>query len=119
MKMANPVVHFEVLGRDGKKTREFYSSLFGWAIDANNPMEYGMVAPPEGQGIGGGVAAAMDKPMVTVYVQVADLDATLKQAESLGGKTVMPPMDVPGGPRMAQFTDPDGNLIGIIQAGSM
>jgi predicted enzyme related to lactoylglutathione lyase len=83
-------------------------------------MNYGMVSAQDGQGIGGGVAASMDgKPAVCVYVQVDDLDATLKQAESLGGKTVMPPMDVPGGPRLAQFADPDGNVIGLIQAGSM
>ncbi len=117
--MANPVVHFEILGRDGKKSQEFYASLFGWTIDAGNPMSYGMVAAPAGVGIGGGVAAAQGQPMVTVYIEVADLDATLKHAESLGGKTIMPPMDVPGGPRLAQFADPDGNVIGIIKAGSM
>jgi len=117
--MANPVIHFEILGKDGKKTQQFYASLFGWNIDANNPMDYGMVSAQDGAGIGGGVAAGQDGPMVTVYVDVADLGATLKQAEALGGKTIMPPMDVPGGPKMAQFADPDGNIIGIIEAGSM
>ena len=117
--MANPVIHFEILGKDGKKTQQFYESLFGWNIDANNPMDYGMVSAQDGAGIGGGVAAGQDGPMVTVYVDVADLGATLKQAEALGGKTIMPPMDVPGGPKMAQFADPDGNIIGIIEAGSM
>lgn len=117
--MANPVVHFEILGKDGKKSRDFYSSVFGWQIDANNPMEYGMVSAQGGSGIGGGVASAIERPLVTVYVEVADLEATLKQAEALGGKTAMPPMDVPGGPKLAQFTDPDGNLIGLMLAGSM
>jgi len=117
--MANPVTHFEILGRDGKKTQDFYASLFGWTIDADNPMSYGIVSAPEGAGIGGGVAAAQDQPIVTVYVEVADLDATLKNAESLGGKTIMPPADVPGGPRLAQFADPDGNVIGLTEAGSM
>ena len=82
-------------------------------------MDYGMVAATDGAGIGGGVAAAQGEPMVTVYVEVADLDSTLKQAEALGGKTVMPPMDVPGGPKLAQFADPDGNVIGLTQAGTM
>jgi len=116
--MANPVIHFEILGRDGKKTQDFYSSIFGWKVDAANPMNYGMVSA-EDRGIGGGVAAAQGEPMVTVYVEVADLDATLKKAESLGGKVVMPPMDVPGGPKLAQFSDPDGNIIGLTQAGTM
>ena len=41
--MANHVVHFEILGTDGKKTQAFYGNLFGWKIDANNPMNYGLV----------------------------------------------------------------------------
>ena len=117
--MANPVTHFEIHGRDGKKSQDFYASLFGWNVDANNPMNYGIVSAPEGEGIGGGIAQAQDQPMVTVYVEVDDLDKTLETAESLGGKTVLPPSDVPGGPRLALFADPDGNVMGLTQAGSM
>lgn len=118
--MANPVTHFEILGRDGKKSQDFYASLFGWNVDASNPMQYGMVAAPGGTGIGGGIAASQDgRPTVTVYVEVADLEATLRQAEALGGKTVMPAMAVPGGPTIAQFSDPDGNVIGLTKAGTM
>ena len=118
--MANPVTHFEIHGRDGKRTQEFYASVFGWSIDTNNPMDYGMVAAQDHEGIGGGITQSMTgEPMVTIYVEVPDLDATLEQVESSGGKTVMPPSDVPGGPRLAQFTDPDGNLIGLTQAGTM
>lgn len=118
--MANPVTHFEILGRDGKKSQDFYASLFGWNVDASNPMQYGMVAAPGGAGIGGGIAASQDgRPTVTVYVEVADLEATLRQAEALGGKTVMPAMAVPGGPTIAQFSDPDGNVIGLTKAGTM
>jgi predicted enzyme related to lactoylglutathione lyase len=118
--MANPVTHFEILGQDGKRAQDFYASLFGWTVDASNPMQYGLVAPPDGRGIGGGIAASQDgKPTVTVYVEVDDLDATLRQAESLGGKIVAPPMDVPGGPTIAQFSDPDGNIIGLTKSGTM
>lgn len=117
--MANPVTHFEIHGRDGKKSQDFYASLFGWNVDANNPMSYGIVSAPEGAGIGGGIAAAQGEPMVTVYVEVEDLDTTLKTVESLGGKTVLPPSDVPGGPRLALFADLDDNVIGLTQAGSM
>lgn len=117
--MPNPVTHFEIHGRDGKETQDFYAALFGWVVDANNPMNYGIVAAQDGEGIGGGIAEAMGEPMVTVYVEVPDLDATLEKAESLGGKTILPPADVPGGPRLAQFADPDGNVIGLTQAGTM
>ena len=117
--MANVVNHFEIHGTDGKKSQDFYAALFGWSIDANNPMGYGMVSGEAG-GIGGGISKSMDgKPMVTVYVEVADLDATLAKVQELGGSTVMPPADVPGGPRLAQFADLDGNVIGLTQAGTM
>ena len=110
--MAQPVVHFEVHGKDGKKSQEFYSKLFGWSVDSNNTMNYGLVAPADG-GIGGGITQSDAAPMVTFYVNVPDVAAALKTAESLGAKTVLPPMAVPGGPEIAQFADPDGNIIGL------
>lgn len=115
--MTRPVVHFEIHGRDGERLKRFYSELFGWKIDSNNPMNYGMVehgigGPPDG--IGGGITQS-DGPRVVIYVQVVDLNETLRKAESLGGKTVAPPMDVPGGPTIAQFADPEGNLMGLIK----
>ncbi|HYM15648.1 MAG TPA: VOC family protein [Dehalococcoidia bacterium] len=115
--MGRPVVHFEIHGKDGKRLQEFYGKLFDWSVDANNPMNYGMVAPASA-GMGGGITAG-DAPMVTVYVEVPELAAALASAESLGGKTVMPPMDVPGGPTIAMFQDPEGNTVGLIKAGSM
>lgn len=111
--MAQPVTHFEIIGKDGEKLQKFYSDLFGWQIDANNPMKYGMV-PAAGTGIGGGVAQG-DEPRVTFYVEVDDPAAALARAEAMGGKTMMPPMDVPGGPTIAQFSDPEGNVIGLVK----
>ena len=49
------------------------------------------------------------------YVGVDDLQAKVDAAQALGAKTVMPPMDVPGGPSIAMFTHPDGNLIGLMR----
>jgi len=115
--MAGKVTHFEIHGKNGKKLQEFYSSLFDWKVEADNPMQYGMVAGQPG-GIGGGITKS-PKPMVTFYVEVADLAKSLKQAEKLGGKTVMPPAEVPGGPTIAQFSDPEGNVIGLVKAGTM
>ena len=111
--MADKVTHFEVHGKDGKRLQQFYASLFGWSVDANNPMQYGMVSPEPG-GIGGGIAQSAS-PMVTFYVAVADPAAALKKVERLGGKTVMTPHDVPGGPQIAQFADTEGNVIGLVK----
>ncbi len=114
---ARPVVHFEILGPDAPRLQMFYSSLFGWKIDGENSLQYGMVEPGVGgppNGIGGGIARS-DSPSVTVYVQVADLEETLRRAERMGGKTLVPPTDVPGGPTVAQFQDPAGNRIGLVK----
>jgi hypothetical protein len=40
---AAPVVHFEVTGKDPQKLQSFYSKLFDWQINADNPMNYGLV----------------------------------------------------------------------------
>lgn len=123
--MGAPVVHFEVIGKDGAKLTSFYSELFGWKIDANNPMNYGIVTREEninadGVGIGGGImgAGADDgyAGHVTFYVEVPSVEAALKQAESLGGKRLMGPDEVPGGPVLGQFSDPEGHLIGLVQS---
>jgi predicted enzyme related to lactoylglutathione lyase len=42
--MGHPVVHFEVIGKDGAKLASFFSELFGWDIDPSNPLGYGLVA---------------------------------------------------------------------------
>jgi predicted enzyme related to lactoylglutathione lyase len=110
-----PVVHWEISAEDPKKAQEFYAKLFDWNVDANNPMSYGLVQADGNGGIGGGIGPANGHKGVTFYVGVDDLDAYLKKAESLGGKTVMPPTEIPGMVTLAQFTDPEGNLIGMVK----
>ena len=46
-------------------------------------------------------------------MNVDDVQAKLDEAEKLGAKTVMLPMQIPEGPEIAMFSDPDGNLIGL------
>jgi predicted enzyme related to lactoylglutathione lyase len=123
--MGQPVVHFEVIGKDGEKLRSFYSELFDWQIDADNPMNYGIVprdgnTNAEGVGIGGGVGVGPEgyDGHVTFYVEVPDVAAALSEAESLGGTRMMGPDEVPGGPVLGQFTDPEGHVIGLVQSAS-
>jgi predicted enzyme related to lactoylglutathione lyase len=113
--MANPVVHFEIMGTDAARTQAYYRDLFGWEINADNPMNYGIVTAG-GVGIGGGVGATpMGNKMVTVYVQVPDPQAALDRAVQLGGQVVMPVTEIPGMVTFALFSDPDGNVVGIVR----
>ena len=113
--MGAPVVHLEIMGAEGNQLERFYAELFGWKIDSNNPMKYGVVdTEAELGGINGGVGPAKDgSKRVSIYVQVKDLQATLDWVEKLGGKTVLPPTQVPGGPKLAMFADPAGNITGL------
>ena len=114
--MSNPVVHFEVMGKDGKRLQQFFGELFDWKIDANNPMNYGMVETGGTGGIAGGIGPTPEgQGHVTFYVQVDDPKAYLDKAEKLGGKKVMDPMDVPGGPTIAMLEDPEGHLVGLVK----
>ena len=113
--MANPVVHFEIMATgDVAKVRKFYADAFGWKINADNPMNYGMV-DNGGHGINGGIGQPMAGPSyATFYIHVDDLQKALDRIGSLGGSTVMPPTDIPGGSvKIAMFKDPAGNLIGL------
>ena len=120
--MGQPVVHFEIAGKDGPALQSFYSELFGWEIDANNPMRYGLV-PREGNvtsdgiGIGGGISQAPEGygGHVTVYVEVPNVEGALADAERLGGKRMMGPDEVMEGLVIGLFTDPEGHTIGLIK----
>jgi predicted enzyme related to lactoylglutathione lyase len=120
--MGQPVVHFEVIGKDGAKLHSYYSELFGWEIDANNPMKYGTIAreqnlDEDGVGIGGGVGQGPDgyEGHVTFYVGVDDVEAALAKAESLGGSRLMGPETIMDSITLGQFADPEGHVIGVVK----
>jgi uncharacterized protein len=121
--MGQPVVHFEVIGKDGDKLRKYYSELFGWEIDSNNEMNYGMVARDSNlaadgnPGIGGGVAGGPPgyEGHVTFYVAVPDVEEALAKAESLGGKRIMGPEKIMDMVELGQFSDPEGHVIGVVK----
>ena len=121
--MGQPVVHFEVIGKDGARLQRYYSELFGWEIDTDNPMNYGTVqregnTNADGAGIGGGVGGAPEgyDGHVTFYIEVPDVEAALAKSESLGGKRIMGPDKVPGTEiELGHFSDPEGHLIGVVK----
>jgi uncharacterized protein len=123
--MGQPVVHFEVLAKDGDKLKSYYAELFGWQIDSNNPMGYGIVdregnVNADGVGIGGGVGPAPEgyDGHVTFYVEVPDVEAALANAERLGGTRMMGPDQVMEGLEIGLFNDPEGHLIGLVKSAS-
>jgi len=113
--VANQVSWFEVTGKDGGKLQQFYGGLFGWNINADNPMQYGIVEGADG-GISGGIGPSQSGGgQVTFYVSVDNPQEYLDKAERLGGKTVVPVTEIPNMATIAQFADPEGNVVGIVK----
>ena len=113
----HPVVHVEILGADAPRLQRFYAELFGWKITPN-PVGYGYVpvAPAHPVTLTGGIGPSpQGQHLAVFYVKVDDPAALLKKAEALGGRVVVPPVDVPGGVTFARFADPEGNVIGIVR----
>jgi uncharacterized protein len=115
--MGNPVVRFEVGAADAQPLVAFYAELFGWDMQAISE-GYTQVDTRGGQGLTGGVGRSnTGDPWATFYVEVDDLQATLERAEALGGRTVVPVIELPG-MAFAMFDDPDGLLVGLMRAGA-
>jgi predicted enzyme related to lactoylglutathione lyase len=123
--MGQPVVHFEIIGKDPAKLRGYFGELFGWEFDlpspvsaaVSDPASYGFVSrmtTSDGTGIPGGVGGGPGyEGHAVFYVAVPDVEAALAKAESLGGKRLMGPERAPSGLVVGHFTDPEGNLVGV------
>ncbi len=110
--MGQPVVHFEIGCRDSGRTQEFYSKLFGWHVQEMAPAA--IIETGGTGGINGHITALGHEPhhYTIFYVEVDDLQAYLDKAKSLGGKTLVPPVEIPTC-SFAWMQDPEGNTLGL------
>jgi len=112
---------FELTTSDLEAAKNFYTKLFGWKTE-DSPMGDGrpytvvkvgdesaagiMNTPPQAQGM---------PPVWSIYITVDDVDATARKTQELGGKVLMPPMDIPKVGRFCVIQDPQGAVICPIQ----
>jgi predicted enzyme related to lactoylglutathione lyase len=118
--MPHPVIWFEVVGQDLDRLKQFYRDLFQWGIqDAPGGMPYAMFQPDDDQPPMGGIGVdpSGGPGHVTWYAQTDDLQASLDHAESLGGRTVLPPTEPMQGTAIALFADPEGHVVGLVKPG--
>ena len=124
--MDHTIVHFEIPADDVEKLRKFYSALFGWKIEKMpGPMEYfgiqtvpinekGMPVRP---GVNGGMMKKQNPEHKPVnYIAVESVDEYVKKIEALGGRVIVPKMEVPGIGWWASALDPEGNQFAIMQS---
>ena len=109
----NTIVYFEVAGPDAEGLAAFYDTVFGWRHGPGPFPGSRSLGADSGAGLAGGFRPDPD-PERVLYVQVADLDATLAAVVRGGGRVLIPPTDVPGVVHFALFEDPGGNRTGIV-----
>ncbi|HEY1428660.1 MAG TPA: VOC family protein, partial [Candidatus Tumulicola sp.] len=123
------VVHFEIVTGDPEAQIDFMNRAFDWKADAQFPgtgvnvPKYFPVAPngdqPPSKGINGGIAGNPEgyRGHVTFYVGVENVGKSLEKIQSLGGTIMMGPDQVPNGPVIGLFFDPQGHAIGLVEIG--
>ncbi len=119
------VVHFEIPADDLARAQKFYKNLFGWSFNEVPDMNYYMVntvavdknnMPEEPGAINGGMMKRnFPQESPVIVVNVSSIDEYLKKAMSLGGKVVLPKMDIGQFGFYARISDTESNIIGIWQ----
>ncbi len=113
--MANPITHFEIMGKDSAALQKFYRDVFNWKLTP--PMKemgnYSLLQDHE-PGIGGGIGEGDAR--VSVYVEVDDPQAYLDRAVAAGARVLMPVETITPTTTIAMFSDPAGNITGIVKA---
>ena len=119
--MANPIVHFEVNASDATKLAPFYAELFGWHTETMQmgDVTYVLIDTHAGSGINGGIAQPPEGAprTVTLYAEDPDIQAVLDKAVSLGATVMLPVSELPM-VTLAIFSDPQGNVIGLVKSAS-
>lgn len=127
-------VHFEIHSSDPERAQRFYGDVFGWRFQQFGGMPYWLVTTGDGDplhgtphsepGIDGGLVQRQGEGPVAgqsvnafvVTIDVPDAKAYLDKAVAAGATLAVPLDAVPGVGWLAYVTDPDGNLVGLMQA---
>ena len=116
--MNSPVLQFQINSKAPDETARFYGELFGWRVDADNPLGYRTIRTGSGAGIQGGIWPAPPHAgnFVQLFIGVPDVGAAVADATRLGGKVVIPVTKLPEGDEMAVLLDPHGMPFGLMKS---
>jgi predicted enzyme related to lactoylglutathione lyase len=128
--MQGQFVWYDLMTTDPEAAKRFYSPLGGWStmpFEKSDPQNPYTMWTHNGEPIGGVARLTGEQrargipPHWMPSVEVNNVDSSLRQAQSLGGKVVMGPMDVPDTGRYAIIQDPQGAMLAIFtpQGGPM
>jgi predicted enzyme related to lactoylglutathione lyase len=114
--MPNPFAYCELHTPDTAAAKSFYGRLFDWKLK-DSPTPKGTYTEIEiGEGFPGGLTGQSGAASQWLtYVRVADVDASMSRAQSLGGKVLAPKTEVPDAGWFAVLSDPTGVAFGLWQ----
>jgi predicted enzyme related to lactoylglutathione lyase len=120
IRMAGEIVHVELVSSDFEKTRDFYGIIFGWDCQEAGVPDLPYMLWKAETGVAGGFRRPSEgdspSPRIINYIRVDDIDSTCRAIEESGGAVAVPKTEISEEIGfMALFTDPDGNLLGLIQ----
>lgn len=109
---------FELSTRGLAEAETFYRNVFGWSVKKGG--DYREITAPGASQPQGGMMELTPQhgpvpPHWMIYFTVEDCDGDAARAKSLGGKIVVPPMDIPNVGRFAVMSDPAGATFAIIK----
>jgi uncharacterized protein len=112
--MANPVMWFEVMGKDSAGLQRFYREVFGWKLTppVKEMGNYSMLERPD-TGIGGGFGEG--DPRVSVYIETPDPQRFVDKAVASGATVLMPVTQITPTTTIAMLMDPAGNTFGVMK----
>ncbi len=109
----------ELMTNDVAGAKAFYSELLGWNLTdmASSLGDYTMAKAGDTE-VAGIMATPREAggmpPAWGAYVTVDDVDAMPSRVESLGGKVLVPPQDIPDVGRFVVIQDPQGATLMLI-----
>ena len=109
-------IWYELITSDIAGAKSFYDAVIGWNIadKSDFPNDYRMIGRSDGKFAGGAMQITDEmaqhgaRPTWLGYILVDDVDRSVASIEQEGGKTYMPPFDIPGVGRVAMVADPQG-----------
>jgi predicted enzyme related to lactoylglutathione lyase len=126
----NPVVHFEMPYKDGKRVSKFYKSAFNWGMNdagpgmgnyivaATTPLDKKTNRPKARGEINGGFyqKSKSSNPYPSFVISVEDIKKAIALVKKSGGKVVGKVQDIPGIGLWIVFKDTEGNKVSMLQA---
>jgi predicted enzyme related to lactoylglutathione lyase len=114
--MVGEIIHVEFPSGDFARSSEFFQSLFGWRPEGEQAGGHLAVEVPDGAQASLVMSALAYASGPVVFVAVNDVARTLAEVTRLGGRVLVPNLNLMNKGAVALIADPDGNVMGVTSA---